>query len=125
MEQTMSHATLKVTLKNGNLDVDQSGNVHHVARGRSVTITWHLAGADASRGAFNAINGQHDSGFAWVQPPPSGIFGEAQLAHNGKKITLVDNNADPGGINSAGDWIYQLCATIDGVTYWTITDLQQ
>ena len=39
----MPNVTLEVTLKNGSLDVDQSGNGNQIAHGQSVTIT--LAGA--------------------------------------------------------------------------------
>ena len=35
----MPNVTLEVTLKNGSLDVDQSGNGNQIAHGQSVTIT--------------------------------------------------------------------------------------
>lgn len=115
----MPNVTLQVTLKNGSLDVDQSGNGNQIAHGQSVTITWHLSGPGVSPGSFNAISGPNP-GFAWIQQPPSGVFGQPQLADNGDKITITDANT---GTNSSGEWIYQLRATIHGVAYSTIATL--
>jgi hypothetical protein len=116
----MPNVTLQVTLKNGSLDVDQSGNGNQIAHGQSVTITWHLSGPGVNPGSFNAINDPNHPGFSWIQPPPSGVFGQAQLADNGDKITITDANNSTG---SSGEWIYQLCATINGVPYSTISTL--
>lgn len=114
----MPNVTLQVTLKNGSLDVDQSGNGNQIAHGESVTITWHLSGPGVSPGSFNAINTDPDnSGFSWIQQPPTGVFGPAKLADNGNKITIIDNNNSAG---SGGTWIYKLCATINGTPYSTI-----
>ena len=113
----MPNVTLQVTLKNGSLDVDQSGNGNQIGHGQSTTITWHLSGPGASQGSFNAINDPNYPGFSWVQPPPSGVFGQPQLSNNGDKITISDAN---DSTSSAGEWIYKLCATIDGVRYSTI-----
>lgn len=111
----MPNVTLQVTLKDGSLDVNQSGNGNQIAHGQSVTITWHL-----SPGSFNAIDDPTHPGFSWIQQPPPGVFGQAQLADNGHKITITDAN---NSTNSSGEWIYQLCATINGAPYSTITTL--
>jgi len=116
----MPNVTLQVTLKNGSLDVDQSGNGNQIAHGQTVTITWHLSGAGVNPGSFNAISDPTHPGFAWIQPPPSGVFGQAQLADNGDKITITDAN---DSTSSSGEWVYQLCATINGVPYSTISTL--
>ena len=116
----MPNVTLQVTLKDGSLDVNQSGNGNQIAHGQSVTITWHLSGLGVSPGSFNAIDDPNHPGFVWIQQPPSGVFGQAQLADNGHKITITDAN---NSTNSSGEWIYQLCATINGAPYSTITTL--
>ena len=116
----MSNVTLEVTLKNGSLDVDQSGNGNQIAHGQLVTITWHLSGPGVSPGSFNAISDPTHPGFAWIQSPLSGVFGQAQLANNGDKITITDAN---DSTSSSGEWIYQLCATINGAPYSTISTL--
>lgn len=109
---------LKVTLYTKEnpqyLDVDQKDNANHVNQSPSAqTITWQLSG-DAASGSFNA---QTDSkpGFAWIAPtPPAGIFGLPTLSQNGNEITMTDLN---NSASTAGDWIYQLSATIGGVVY--------
>lgn len=116
----MPNVTLQVTLKNGSLDVDQSGNGNQIAHGQSITITWHLNGLGVSPGSFNAIDDPTHPGFSWIQQPPPGVFGQAQLADNGHKITITDAN---NSTSSSGEWIYQLCATINGAPYSTITTL--
>lgn len=113
----MPNVTLQVTLKNGSLDVDQSGNGNQIGHGQSITITWHLSGPGVSSGSFNAINDPNYPGFSWVQQPPSGVFGQPQLSNNGDKITISDTNESS---SSTGEWIYKLCATIDNVRYSTI-----
>lgn len=113
----MPNVTLQVTLKNGSLDVDQSGNGNQIDHGQSVTITWHLSGPGVSPGSFNAIDDPNNPGFSWIQQPPPGVFGQAQLADNGNKITITDNN---NSASSSGTWIYKLCATINNNPYSTI-----
>lgn len=117
----MPNLTLRVTLNNGYLDVDQSGNANQMGHGQSGTITWELTG-NAASGSFNAMN-VSNPGFAWKQQPPSGVFGTPALANNGNRIQMSDNNTDPNGVNSTGTWIYQLWATIGGNPYSTISTL--
>ncbi|MGH8157910.1 MAG: hypothetical protein ACREPQ_07300 [Rhodanobacter sp.] len=111
----MPNVTLNVTLKDGNLDVDQAGNGNQMGHGQTTTISWHLTTAG---GTFNALDASN-KGFSWIQTPPDNVFTGLQLLQNGK-IQITDNNTDPGGINSAGSWIYQLWATINGTQYSTI-----
>lgn len=109
---------LKVTLDNStsppSLDIDQKDNANHVSRGTNAqTITWQLNG-NAASGSFNAQNAAKP-GFAWVDPaPPAGIFGSPTLSSNGNEITMSDLN---NSASTAGDWVYQLSATIGGVVY--------
>ncbi|MGB5939718.1 MAG: hypothetical protein WBG81_09825 [Rhodanobacter sp.] len=109
---------LKVTLDNStsppSLDIDQKDNANHVSRGPNAqTITWQLNG-NAASGSFNAQNAAKP-GFAWVDPPPpAGIFGSPTLSSNGNEITMSDLN---NSASTAGDWVYQLSATIGGVVY--------
>ena len=109
---------LKVTLDNStsppSLDIDQKDNANHVSRGPNAqTITWQLNG-NAASGSFNAQNAAKP-GFAWVDPaPPAGIFGSPTLSSNGNEITMSDLN---NSASTAGDWVYQLSATIGGVIY--------
>ena len=109
---------LKVTLdKSTNpwcLDIDQQGNANHVSQSPNAqTITWQLTG-DAATGSFNAQNAAKP-GFAWVgTPPPAGIFGPPTLSQNGNEITMTDLN---NSASTAGEWIYQLSATIDRMVY--------
>jgi hypothetical protein len=49
--------------------------------------------------------------------PKPGVFGQADVQVRDKKIVLSDTHT---GTNSAGEWIYQLWATIDGKPYSTI-----
>lgn len=116
---------LKVTLDTSTnpwcLDIDQSGNANHVSRSPNAqTITWQLTG-NAASGSFNAQNAT-PPGFAWVIPsppppppyPPAGIFGDPVTSPNGKEITMTDLN---NSASTAGEWIYQLSATINNVVY--------
>jgi hypothetical protein len=115
----MPNVILKVTLIDGSLDVDQSGNANQIAHGKSVTIEWQLTG-NAAQGSFNSMS-PPNPGFAWKHNrsnPPAGVFGTA--SPQGSKMTMTDNNTDPNGVSSAGTWIYQLWATIDGRQYSTI-----
>lgn len=115
--------TLKVTLdKSTNpwcLDIDQKDNANHVSRGPDTqTITWKLEGQAAS-GSFNSQGGSQP-GFAWISnpAPPAGIFGDPVLCSNNNEMTMSDLNNSAA---TAGDWIYQLSATIGGVVYQSIT----
>lgn len=120
----MPNVTLNVTLKDENLDVDQSGNGNQMGHGQVTTISWQLTG-NAASGTFNALDAGN-KGFAWLPSPapqpPTGVFTGLQLLPNGK-IQITDNNNDPGGVNSAGSWAYQLWATIGGTQYSTIADI--
>lgn len=117
----MPNLELKVTINNGSLDVDQSGNANQMGHGQSGTIVWKLVG-NASGGTFNAMNAANP-GFAWKQSPPSGVFGTPTLTNSNKHIEMSDNNTDPGGVNSSGNWIYQIYATVGGTQYSTTTTL--
>src|SRR3546814_10694324 len=109
---------LKVTLYTKEnpqyLDIDQKDNANHVNRSPNAqTITWQLSG-DAASGSFIAQTASKP-GFAWVDPaPPAGIFGPPTLSQNGNEITMTDLN---NSASTAGEWIYQLSATIDNVVY--------
>ena len=119
----MPNLELKVTISNGSLDVNQSGNANQMDHGQSGTIVWKLDG-NAESGTFNAIDpSSSTSGFAWKQQPPSGVFGTPTLTNGNKDIEMSDNNTDPGGVNSSGSWIYQIYATISGTQYSTIANL--
>ena len=111
---------LNVTIKDGSLDVDQSGNANHVPKLANPTmITWRLIG-NAQGGVFNAISAANP-GFKWKgTQPPTGIFGDAVPDAQGN-MTMVDNNINIQG--ASGTWFYQLWATINGQQYSTITTL--
>jgi hypothetical protein len=96
------------------LDIDQSNGANHVSRSPNAqTITWQLTG-NAASGSFNTQS-DPEPGFAWVgTPPPAGIFGSPVLQANGNQLTMSDLN---NSASTAGDWIYQLSATIGGVVY--------
>ncbi|SRR5690348_2362548 len=119
----MGNLTLRVTLKDGSLDVDQSGNANEMGHGQSGTITWELTG-NAASGSFNAMDATNP-GFAWQQQTPNDVFGTPALVANGNQIQISDNNTDPNGINSTGSWVYQLYATIGGSPYSTIANLRR
>lgn len=104
--------TLNVTLKDGHLDVNQDGNGNQIPHGDDVTIQWQLTG-NAASGTFNAMDAPHP-GFQWIQAPPVNVFGTA--SPSGNRIRLSDNNT---GDDSAGEWIYQIYATINGTEYGT------
>jgi hypothetical protein len=114
----MPQVILKVTLKNDLLDVDQAGNGNQISHGQLVTIIWHLVG-NAAGGSFDPISGT-SPGFAWIQPPPPGVFGTPELIDKGKQIQISDDNTTS---NSTGSWIYQLRAHIDGKPYSTIASI--
>lgn len=117
----MPNLELEVTIKDGSLDVNQSGNANQMGNGQSGDIIWKLTG-NASGGTFNAMNAANP-GFAWKQSPPSGVFGTPTLTNSNAHIKMSDNNTDPGGVNSSGTWIYQLYATIGTTQYSTIASL--
>lgn len=114
----MPNLELNVTLVNGSLNVDQSGNANQMGHGQSGTIIWKLTG-NASSGTFNAMDASNP-GFAWKQSTPSGVFGQPTSTHQGKHIEVSDTNTDPNGVTSSGEWVYQLFATVGGVTYSTM-----
>ncbi|MBS0569001.1 MAG: hypothetical protein JSS28_00180 [Proteobacteria bacterium] len=118
----MPNLELKVTINNGSLDVDQSGNANQMAHGQTGTIVWKLTG-NAATGTFNAMTATNP-GFAWKQQPPAGVFGSPTLTHDNTHIEMADNNNDPNGINSSGTWIYQLYATVGTTQYSTIVSLE-
>lgn len=113
----MSNLTLSVTISGNSLDVSQANNANQMGRGQSGTITWQLTG-NAASGTFNAIK-TPSPGFAWIQQPPNGVFGQPSLQNNNQWIQMTDNNNNPNGVNSAGEWIYQLFATVGGKQYST------
>ena len=119
----MPNVILKVTLNEakGYLDVDEAGNGNQIAHGQNDTVIWQLTG-NAASGTFNAMNAQ-TPGFEWVQDPPNGVFGTPALQASGNEVQISDNNTDPNGINSSGEWVYQIAATIDGEVYSTQTTL--
>ncbi|MDE2149364.1 MAG: hypothetical protein KGJ55_05935 [Gammaproteobacteria bacterium] len=108
----MTTVTLNVKLKDGYLDVDQSGNGNQIAHGQSVTIQWQLTG-DAASGSFNSQSAANP-GFTWKQDPPDGVFGTP--TPNGNRLTITDANTSTG---SVGTWIYQLWASVNGTQYST------
>jgi len=116
----MTAINLNVTIKDGSLDVDQSGNANHVPKtAGSSTITWKLIG-NAHGGVFNAMNAANP-GFAWKgTPPPNGIFGQAVPDSQGN-MTMTDLNTNIQG--ASGTWFYQLWATINGQQYSTIATI--
>ena len=107
--------TLNVTLKNGRLNVDQDGKANQIPHGEDVTIKWQLTG-NAASGKFNSMD-DHHPGFRWIQQPPHHVFGNA--SPEGNKMTMSDKNTNPDGLNSAGEWIYQIYAKIDGNEHHT------
>lgn len=113
---------LNVTLNTNEqaLDVDQRNNANQVNQNANAqTITWQLTG-NAATGSFNSMSAT-PPGFAWKgTAPPSGIFGTPTLAANGNQITMTDSNTSS---STAGTWVYQLNATINGVAYSTISTL--
>lgn len=95
------------------LDIDQKNNANHVSRSPNAqTITWRLTG-NAAAGSFNKQT-DPKPGFAWVNPPPDGIFGPPVLQANDNQLTMSDLN---NSASTTGEWIYQLSATIGGVVY--------
>ena len=119
----MPTLNLNVTLNNGSLDVDQSGNGNQMGRNQTGDFVWKLTG-NAASGTFNPIDPSNPrSGFQWKQTPPGTVFGTPTRENQDRHIKLSDNNTDPGGINSQGSWIYQLWATINGVEYSTISTI--
>lgn len=108
--------TTSVTLKSGNLDVDDHGHAISVAQETDATnLVWQLTG-NAAQGSFNAMNAANP-GFSWIDTPPTGVFGSPALAANGNQITLSDDNCNSN--SAGGPWRYKLWATIDGVQYST------
>ncbi len=93
------------------LSVHQQGNPHHFDPDPNVqTITWQLTG-EAATGSFNA---QDDAkpGFAWIPPAPHpGIFDAPDPKTHKHQMTMRNHHH---GASSAGEWFYQLSATIHG-----------
>lgn len=108
----MEHV-LRVTLDKSTqpwtVDIDQQGNANHIDRNPlPQTIEWKLEG-DAANGQLQPLS--------WVDTPPEGIFGPAQLASNGKSMQMTDLNKDAA---TSGDWLYRLSVALDGQTYSTL-----
>jgi hypothetical protein len=119
-EEIMSSITVttEVTSDSSNqtLDVKDHGapiSVPHEAD--ATNLIWQLTGT-AAQGSFNAIDlTDPNSGFYWIDTPPTGVFSTPVLSANGNQITMTDtNNASPGG-----PWRYKLNATIQNVHYST------
>jgi hypothetical protein len=115
----MSTLTLRVTEKDGHLDVHLSGTANQIAHGLTVTIIWQLTG-NAASGSFNVIDNTSSSGLRWDETPTSGVFNTATLYANGNEIRVTDNNNDPNGVSSVGEWIYTLNATVAGKARSTV-----
>ena len=108
----MDHV-LRVTLDKSTrpwtVDIDQSDNANHIDRSaQPQTIVWTLEG-DAANGQLQPLS--------WVDAPPEGIFGPAEVAANGQRMLMSDLNDDAA---SSGDWIYRLSVELDGQTYTTL-----
>lgn len=73
------------------------------------TITWQLTD-DAATGSFNAQDAVHP-GFAWPKEEAShpGIFDTPSSDTPKHQVTMRDHHH---GHSSAGEWFYQLSATI-------------
>lgn len=107
------HVTLDKSTTPWRLDIDQKDHANQVDRDpQKQTITWQLSG-EAASGSFDAQT-DPQPGFAWLEPPPDGIFGNPGPGSNPNQITMSDFNHDA---STAGTWTYQLAATIDGVVY--------
>ena len=117
----MPNVILRVTLNEtiGALDVDQSGNGNQIDHGKNEIIEWKLTG-NMEQGTFNSMSAANP-GFAWKQAPPAGVFGTADP--EGTEMTIADNNTNPNGVNSAGTWIYQIWATLNGRQYSTLASI--
>jgi hypothetical protein len=104
---------LRVTLDKStnpwSVDIDEHGNPNHIDRSpQPQTIAWELTG-DAEAGQLSPL--------AWLDPaPPSGVFGDPEVAGNGKRMTMSDLNPDPA---TSGSWDYQLGLTLGGRQYST------
>ena len=100
------------------LDVKDHGAPIGVPRETDTTnLVWELTGS-AAQGSFNAIDlTNEDSGFYWIDTPPSGIFSTPVLAANGNQITMTDDNCSAN--SAGGPWSYKLNATIGGQQYST------
>ena len=105
--------TLDKTTTPWSVDIDQKDNANRVDRNpQPQTIVWELTG-DAATGQLQLLS--------WVDPtPPAGVFGPAQVAPNGNRMSMTDLNDGPG---SSGDWIYRLSVVLDGQEYSTLQTL--
>ena len=112
---------LSVTLNQAqspwSVDVDQHGNDNEVSQGPNAqTITWQLSG-NAASGSFVSLS-DPNPGFAWISPPPNGVFGTPTLSGNGNKLTMTDLNTGSG---TSGTWAYVLRVNVGGTVYSTRT----
>lgn len=110
--------TTGVTTSGSNgLDVKDHGKAISVPQEIETTnLVWQLTGT-AAQGSFNSMTDPNGPGFSWVDGPPPGIFGNAQVVANGNQITMGDTNNSNS--TAGGPWIYKLCATINGQPYST------
>src|SRR5690348_15402144 len=101
--------TLDKSTRPWTVDIDQNGNANHIGRSaQPQTIVWALEG-DAAGGQLLPLS--------WIQTPPDGIFGPAEVAPNGQRMQMSDLNDEPA---SSGDWVYRLSLELDGQTYTTL-----
>ena len=108
MEPHVLNVSLDKSTTPWSVQVDPQGHANHVYRHRErQTLTWKLTG-NAAGGALLPLQ--------WIRQPPEGIFGEPELALNGKRMTMTDLNDRP---ESQGSWTYLLCLMLDGERYST------
>ena len=107
---------LNVTLDTnaGALNVDDRNNANHVPRSQyPQTVAWQLTG-NAATGSFTA--------FSWVGVnPAAGVFSAPTFSANGNELTITDNNTSA---QSAGTYTYRITATINGVSYSTLSSIR-
>jgi hypothetical protein len=119
-----TNVTISTSVANA-LDVEDHGAPVSVPQETDATnLVWQLTG-NAAQGSFNTIldptnPNYSNSGFSWIDFPPSGIFGSPTLAANGNQVTVTDSNSSNG---STGSWRYKLCATINGSQYCTTSSV--
>ncbi|WP_130617628.1 hypothetical protein [Dyella amyloliquefaciens] len=102
---------LRVTLNESTnpwtVDIDQTGNAHHVARSEALqSVDWHLNG-NAATGSIVSLT--------WAGTPPrSGIFGAPTFSPARNSMAMADLN---NSSNTTGEWFYILTVAVGGNTY--------
>ena len=98
----MSEKHVKVTVKNGAVDIADGGGLKFDPAKGTRTIFWELGGTE---GWFFPKNHPGKPAFTWVDSPDDGIFSDPVICADDRTLVMDDYHFN---LASKGDFVYML-----------------